>query len=80
MTALAMVAAMLLVVTKPAQAASNTFTVTNTDDGGAGSLRQAIINANNTSERASSNSTFRRPREIQTPAWRPSLPSRSCPP
>jgi hypothetical protein len=43
-----LLAAYLLLAAKPAHAAT-TFTVTNTNDSGAGSVRQAIIDANNTS-------------------------------
>jgi len=46
---LAMLAAIVLAAGSPAFAASNTLTVTNTNDVGAGSLRQAILSANNTS-------------------------------
>lgn len=44
---LALIAAFLLQAAKPAYA-SSTFTVTNTNDSGAGSLRQAILDANAT--------------------------------
>jgi trimeric autotransporter adhesin len=43
-----LLAASVLLAAKPAQAAT-TFTVTNTNDKGAGSLRQAILDANSTS-------------------------------